>query len=557
AVEVHSRNHIELVRTGQHLLQGNVGNRVLDEDPAGSFRRVHLRVRLRLALRALDAVPLLPREYVIRELALGQLIAPIAERALGKFHDVALVHNRHALALVVDRVLQRGAEQPVGAFLGRGFEADSGTFRKANLGELLRKVLLEQIQEFLGVGRPRLELDSRIDVFGVLAENDHVDLFRRLDRRRHALEPAHRAQADVQVQQLAQCHVQRTDAAADRSGERPLDRHQVVAAGGHRFIGQPGVVGLVGLFSREHLHPANLALRAVRLEHRRVEHSHARAPDVAPGPIALDEGHDGPIRYVQLAVGGGYFLAPRGDLHGDRLCFEHLAAPINSRSMLACAARRLVLRTLTSTPAKDGFRMPAEFERHSGCWMLWPERPDNWREGAKPAQAVFAAIATAIAGGEPVTVGVSAAQFQNARARLPPRVRVVEISSNDAWIRDCGPSFVIDAKGRRRGVDWTFNAWGGLAGGLYFPWDRDDEVARKVLEIEGADRYRTRFVLEGGAIHVDGQGTCMTTEECLLNPNRNADMTRADIEEALRRYLGVSTVLWLGAGVYLDETGGH
>ena len=167
--------------------------------------------------------------------------------------------------------------------------------------------------------------------------------------------------------------------------------------------------------------------------------------------------------------------------------------------------------------------MPAEFERHAGCWMLWPERTDNWRCGAKPAQAVFAAIAAAIAGAEPVTVGVSAAQFQNARARLPPEVRVVEISSNDAWMRDCGPTFVIDAKGRRRGVDWTFNAWGGLDGGLYFPWDRDDEVAQKVLEFEGADRYRTSFVLEGGAIHVDGQGTCLTTEECLLNPNRNPD----------------------------------
>jgi agmatine deiminase len=201
--------------------------------------------------------------------------------------------------------------------------------------------------------------------------------------------------------------------------------------------------------------------------------------------------------------------------------------------------------------------MPAEFERHAGCWMLWPERTDNWRDGAKPAQAVFAAIAAAIAQGEPVTVGVSAAQFQNARARLPDAVRVVEISSNDAWIRDCGPTFVIDAKGRRRGVDWTFNAWGGLAGGLYFPWDRDDEVAHKVLEIEAADRYRTGFVLEGGAIHVDGEGTCLTTEECLLNPNRNPGMGRADIEEVLRRYLGVSTVIWLAKGVYLDETGGH
>ncbi len=201
--------------------------------------------------------------------------------------------------------------------------------------------------------------------------------------------------------------------------------------------------------------------------------------------------------------------------------------------------------------------MPAEYERHSGCWMLWPERTDNWRDGAKPAQAAFAAVAAAIADGEPVTVGVSAAQFQNARARLDPRVRVVEISSNDAWIRDCGPTFVIDAKGRRRGVDWTFNAWGGLQGGLYFPWDRDDEVAQKVIEAEGADRYRTPFVLEGGAIHVDGQGTCLTTEECLLNPNRNGALSRADVESMLQRYLGVKTVIWLGRGVHLDETGGH
>lgn len=220
-------------------------------------------------------------------------------------------------------------------------------------------------------------------------------------------------------------------------------------------------------------------------------------------------------------------------------------------------ARRKALRTFTTTPARDGFRMPAEYERHSGCWMLWPERSDNWRNGAKPAQATFAAIATAIATGEPVTVGASAAQYHNARARLPPQVRVVELTSNDAWIRDSGPTFVIDAKGRRRGVDWTFNAWGGLGGGLYFPWDRDDEVAQKVLEIETADRYRTPFVLEGGAIHVDGQGTVLTTEECLLNPNRNGGMSRAEIEEQLRRYLGVSTVIWLGKGVYLDETGGH
>jgi agmatine deiminase len=92
---------------------------------------------------------------------------------------------------------------------------------------------------------------------------------------------------------------------------------------------------------------------------------------------------------------------------------------------------------------------------------------------------------------------------------------------------------------------------------LYFPWDRDDEVAQKVLEVEGADRYRAPFVLEGGAIHVDGQGTCLTTEECLLNPNRNPHLSRQETEDNLRRYLGVTQVIWLGQGVYLDETDGH
>jgi agmatine deiminase len=201
--------------------------------------------------------------------------------------------------------------------------------------------------------------------------------------------------------------------------------------------------------------------------------------------------------------------------------------------------------------------MPAEYERHSGCWMLWPERSDNWREGAKPAQAAFTAVAEAIVSGEPVTVGVSAAQFQNARARLPREVRVVELSSNDAWMRDVGPTILVDAKGRRRGVDWQFNAWGGLAGGLYFPWDRDDEVAHKVLQIEGLERYRAPFILEGGAIHVDGQGTLLTTEECLLNANRNPHLSRAQIESLLKRYLSVSHIIWLDRGTYLDETDGH
>ncbi|MER7504845.1 agmatine deiminase [Nonomuraea pusilla] len=216
------------------------------------------------------------------------------------------------------------------------------------------------------------------------------------------------------------------------------------------------------------------------------------------------------------------------------------------------------MRTLTGTPADDGFRMPAEWEPHEGCWMLWPERPDNWRAGAKPAQAAFAAVAHAIAdAGDPVTVGVSAAQFRHARASLSAAIRVVELSFDDAWIRDTGPTFVVDDKGGRRGVDWVFNAWGGLEGGLYFPWDADDQVAGKVLEIERSDRYRAPFVLEGGSIHVDGEGTCLTTEQCLLNPNRNPGRSREQLERLLSDHLGIERVIWLGAGVHADETDGH
>jgi agmatine deiminase len=213
--------------------------------------------------------------------------------------------------------------------------------------------------------------------------------------------------------------------------------------------------------------------------------------------------------------------------------------------------------TLTTTPAADGFRMPGEFEPHSGTWLLWPERPSNWRRGAKPAQEAFAAVATAIATGEPVTVGVSRAQFVHARTMLPDAIRVVEMSSDDAWMRDVGPTFVVNDAGGVRGVDWAFNAWGGVTDGLYFPWDQDELVARKVLEIEGRERYRAPFVLEGGSIHVDGEGTLLATEECLLNPNRNPHLDAGQLEILLHEYLGISSVIWLSKGVVDDETDGH
>lgn len=216
-------------------------------------------------------------------------------------------------------------------------------------------------------------------------------------------------------------------------------------------------------------------------------------------------------------------------------------------------------RICGSTPRQDGFRMPGEYEPQDHVFMIWPERPDNWRDGAKPAQRAFVNVATAISRHTPVTMLVSNAQYANARARLPEDIRVAEATSDDCWCRDTGPTFLVnDATGEIRGVDWTFNAWGGLVDGLYFPWANDDAIARKICELQGIDSYRTDgFVLEGGSFHVDGEGTLLTTEMCLLSPGRNPHMTKGKIEEKLKEYLGLEKIIWIKEGIDPDETNGH
>jgi agmatine deiminase len=210
-------------------------------------------------------------------------------------------------------------------------------------------------------------------------------------------------------------------------------------------------------------------------------------------------------------------------------------------------------KVIDSTPRADGFRMPGEFEPHERTWMLWPQRPDVWRHGGKPAQAAWVELATAISRFESVAVGVNHDQFDNARGLLPPSVRVLEVSSNDCWVRDSGPTFVLSDDGAVRMVDWQFNAHG-----FSLPaWDKDDRVARKIAEIEQTDRYRAPLVLEGGSIHVDGQGTVLTTRECLLNPNRNPQLSKDEIETRLLAYLGAETVIWLNRGLDPDVTSGH
>jgi agmatine deiminase len=214
-------------------------------------------------------------------------------------------------------------------------------------------------------------------------------------------------------------------------------------------------------------------------------------------------------------------------------------------------------RLINSTPKNDSFYMPAEYASHRRTWMLWPQRPDNWRNDGKPAQAAFSAVAQAIARFEPVTMGVNPDQLAAARQLLPANIQLVEIPNDDAWMRDCGPTFVADRKGSLRAIDWIFNAWGGSYNGLYSSWDLDEAVAPRVFDLEAIDYYQAPIVLEGGSIHVDGEGTCLTTAECLLSPGRNPGLSQAQIEQVLKEYLNVEKVLWIPRGVFNDETSGH
>ena len=214
--------------------------------------------------------------------------------------------------------------------------------------------------------------------------------------------------------------------------------------------------------------------------------------------------------------------------------------------------------TLTTTPAADGFRMPAEWDDHAGCYLVWPERTDNWRLGAKPAQRAWRTLIETIADGRAGHGAGVGARSTPWRAGCSPRTcGWSRPRTNDAWVRDTGPSFVVNDAGDVRGVSWSFNAWGGLRGGLYFPWDADDLVGPKICDLERVPVYRPDLVLEGGSIDIDGEGTVLTTEECLLNDNRNPHLSREQIEEQLHAHLGTSKVIWLPRGVFLDETDGH
>jgi agmatine deiminase len=199
--------------------------------------------------------------------------------------------------------------------------------------------------------------------------------------------------------------------------------------------------------------------------------------------------------------------------------------------------------------------MPAEWERHERTIMGWPCRRTLWGETMGQAREDYAAVANAIGAFEPVLMianpGLDAA---DARAACGAGVEIIELPLDDSWLRDCGPIYVLDEAGRRHAVHFRFNSWGEK----FPPWDKDSAVGPLVAEAIGDDVIEAPIVLEGGSIAVDGAGTLLTTEQCLLSPNRNPTLDRVEIESVLKEYLGIERIVWLGQGLIEDrDTDGH
>jgi agmatine deiminase len=199
--------------------------------------------------------------------------------------------------------------------------------------------------------------------------------------------------------------------------------------------------------------------------------------------------------------------------------------------------------------------MPAEWAPHERTLMCWPARTDMWGELLEAAEASHAQVANAIAAFEPVLMAVRPSDAARARAACGDAVELLEVALDDSWARDSGPIIVTDGAGRRAGVDFGFNAWGEK----FVPYDADAAFGERVLAHLGIERIdATDLVLEGGSIAVDGTGTLVTTEQCLLHPSRNPSLSRAAIEARLGEALGIERVVWLGQGlVEDDDTDGH
>jgi agmatine deiminase len=213
-------------------------------------------------------------------------------------------------------------------------------------------------------------------------------------------------------------------------------------------------------------------------------------------------------------------------------------------------------RVMDSTPAADGFRMPAEWAPHEATVIAWPtrSRPELWGDLFEDAQREYATVANAIAAFEPVMMIVDPSQEAEARPYLASNVELLPIPIDDSWVRDSGPIVVVDGRGGRALVDFRFNGWGGR----YRPFDRDDALPAALAAHFGLPRYEAPLVFEGGAITVDGEGTLLTTASCLLNENRNPGLRRGDVDRVLQDYLGMDTIIWFANGwSQTRDTDGH
>jgi len=215
-------------------------------------------------------------------------------------------------------------------------------------------------------------------------------------------------------------------------------------------------------------------------------------------------------------------------------------------------------------PAALGYRWPAEWEPHVATWLAWPHNPEAWPERLGRAEAAMAVFVRELCVREAVRILVPDEPVEKRARRcladagvaVDTTVQLHSIPTDDAWLRDTGPLFVVRERAgvrERALLDFRFDAWGGK----YAPWDRDDAVPTGVAALLGLPRHAADFVLEGGSVDGDGAGTVLTTESCLLNPNRGAGRSRDTVEQRLEEWLGATRVLWLGAGIAGDDTDGH
>lgn len=217
------------------------------------------------------------------------------------------------------------------------------------------------------------------------------------------------------------------------------------------------------------------------------------------------------------------------------------------------------------TPRELGYRMPAEWEPHAATWVAWPHQRDDWPGKFEPVPWVYVEIVRKLHASERVRIVALEGEAAQAREMLGragvdlSRIDFLPFATDRVWLRDSGAIFVKDRDGKRAALDWRFNAWA-----KYDNWHHDDRLPEQIAEYLGVSRWQPtsggrRVVLEGGSIDVDGEGLLLTTEECLLSPvqARNPDLTRADVEQVMRDYLGVEKVLWLNRGVAGDDTHGH